>query len=222
MMTTTKNRRGFTLMEVMACMIIISIVSSITLPAIDNFHSSDLVKADAQLLVSAIRHAKYTALQDNVLIRIIFNEDGSCFKEQLFTNEGDEENEGALSSTVEEIILNDYANILAEKDSSNYEYGYDWSTLGDTEETEFNSGTEVDISDFSGLGGTVGDVGGTLYFKPDGYIYASSQHKISEVRVIFKRGNAALAVDINALGVIASEAFSRNDDDTYEDEDIEW
>lgn len=222
MMTTTKNRRGFTLMEVMACMVIISIVSSITLPAINNFRSSDRVKAEAQLLVSAIRHAKYTALQDNVLIRIIFNQDGSCFKEQLFTADGTEENEGALSSTVEEIILNDYANILAEKDSSNYEYGYDWSTLGDTEETEFNPSTEVDISDFLGLGGVIGDVGGVLYFKPDGYIYTDAGNKISEIRIIFKHGNSALAVDINALGVIASEAFLRTDDDDYEDEDIEW
>ncbi len=217
MKSKSKNRHGFTLMEVMACMIIISIVSSITLPAIDNFHSSDRVKADAQLLVSAIRHAKYTALQDNVLIRIIFNEDGSCFKEQLFIDEGDEENEGATTTDMSTLISNDYANLLAEKSESDYEDGYYWASIGDTEETEFSSGTEVDLSDFSS---TI--VNQVLYFKPDGYIYTSGDQKCSELRVIFKRGGAALAVDINALGVIASEAFSRNDDDEYADEDIEW
>lgn len=218
MMTTTKNRRGFTLMEVMACMVIISIVSSITLPAIENFHSADRVKADATLLVSAIRHAKYTALQDNVLIRIIFNEDGSCFKEQLYIAEKDP------PKTLTKTIGEDYTNILANLTNSNYEDGFEWESLDDNaEETAFSSGTEVDVTEMQGNGGVLGDVGGVIYFMPDGYIYNTTAQKLPEIRIMFKYGSSALAVDVNALGVISSEAFARNEDEDYsEDEDVEW
>lgn len=195
-------------MEIMVSMLIISVVSSVTLPAIDNFHSADRVKTDAQLLVSAIRHAKYTALQDNVLIRIVFNSDGSCFKEQIYTGSKTDKNSVIKTDSIH-------------TDTSKYELDSEWSSISDTEETEFNPSTEIDFNEFFKEISTK-----VIYFKPDGYIYYNkppSVLKIPEERLIFKYGNAAIAVDINSLGIISSESFARNEDDEYEDgEDIEW
>lgn len=218
MKTKTNNRQGFTLLEIMACMVIISIVSSITLPAINNFRSSDRVKADGQLLVSAVRHAKYTALQDNVLIRIIFKDDGSFFKEQLYTYKTHVNEDGTLNNikSINSIINDDNIPYEEANDSGT------WTSISDPEETEFSSDTDVDIKELN-------EYGYTLYFKPDGYIYVDNNgvEKLSEVRVVFKHGSSVLAVDINSLGVLSSEAFTREDDDeddgSYTEEDkVEW
>ena len=82
-----ESKLGFTFVEVMCVMIIISIVSSIALPAIGNFHSAERCKAEASILVSYIRQAKYQAMQENSLNRIIFLKDGdygTAFKVQKY------------------------------------------------------------------------------------------------------------------------------------------
>ena len=68
-----KNKKAMTLIEIMCVLVIISIVTSITLPSINNFRSSERCKAEASVLVSCIRQAKYQALQDNCLNRIILD-----------------------------------------------------------------------------------------------------------------------------------------------------
>ena len=70
-----KNKKAMTLIEIMCVLVIISIVTSITLPSINNFRSSERCKAEASVLVSCIRQAKYQALQDNCLNRIILDYD---------------------------------------------------------------------------------------------------------------------------------------------------
>ena len=42
--------------------------------------------------------------------------------------------------------------------------------------------------------------------------------KIPEQRILFKYGSSAVAVDINALGVISSEAVPNEDDEEYFDD----
>ena len=187
------NKQGFTVVEIMCVLVIISIVSSIAMPAINNFHSAERCKAEASVLVSYIRQAKYQALQDNSLNRIIFSKDGTsaeAFKVQKYEVEENEnlDIETALTST---------------KLSYNSTH---WVSIADEEEILFNSSVEVDLSQL--------DNGITaFYFQPDGFIYKDKTNKISEQRIIFRYGSSAVAVDINALGVICSEAIPVDDND---------
>lgn len=193
-------------MEVICVMIIISIVSSITLPAINNFYSSERIKAEADILVSYIRQAKYQAMQDNRPNRIIFDSDDSnFFKVQ----------------TLIETVAFTGPNSLA----GNMPYdNQNWVSIADSEEIEINSSVEADINSLQSFGFAI-------YFLPDGYLYiidsSTTPHtvkKMTEHRLIFRYGNAALVVDLNALGVISSSAYARseNEGDDEEDNNITW
>ncbi len=193
------RKQGFTFVEVMCVMIIISIVSSIALPAINNFHSSERCKAEASILVSYIRQAKYQAMQENSLNRIIFLKDGiygTAFKVQKYNNVDDEGNDLNYLQNVDQKI---------EANQDNYNEENNWNTIADIDEIEFNSSVEVELP--STLK--------TIFFKPDGYLYNENKNIISEQRIIFKYGSSAVAVDINALGVISSEAIPNEEDDEY-------
>ena len=200
-------------------MIIISVVTSITLPAINNFHSSDRCKAEASILVSYIRQAKYQAMQDNCIIRLIFDvEDGFAnrFKIQKYE---------PVSETIfdTELKIN---TVLRSSAHNDYSFDGDtngtWESIADTEEIDFNSSTEVELKDWDPL------YSYSIYFRPDGYLYIHlkdapapnvyNPELLSEKRIIFKYGNSAIAVDINALGVISSEAIALDEDEDYFDD----
>ena len=197
------NKQGFTFVEVMCVMIIISIVSSIALPAINNFHSADRCKAEASVLVSCIRQAKYQAMQDNCLNRIIFLKDGtsaSSFKVQKFDPDTE------TTKTFDTIIQEDSHTTSGGASGSQASYdSNDWKTIADEDEIEFNSSVDVDLTQLGSIT--------TFYFKPDGYIYYfnSTIQILHEQRIIFKYGSSAVAVDINALGVISSEAVATDE-----------
>ena len=202
------NKRGFTVIEIMCVMIIISIVSSIAMPAINNFHSSERCKAEASVLVSYIRQAKYQAMQDNCINRLIFSPEGGAFKIQKY----DPETES--NDTFDSIITNK-SETAATNQSDRYNLD-DWKSIADEEEILFNSSVEVEFSSFLN---TIH----AIYFKPDGYIYCynSGIQILPEERILFKYGSSAVAVDINALGVISSEAIpvEENDFDNENEED---
>ena len=201
------NRHGFTMVEIICVIIIIGIVSSITLPAIDNFRSGDRCKAEASVLVSYIRQAKYQAMQDNSLIRVIFDVDSgvfSTFKVQMFEPSSGNKLTG---KDIDEIVEK-YSNSLYSKDGDG---AGEWVSIADSEEVEFSSSTEVAFKDWNNKN--------TIFFKPDGYLYASRNDMISEQRIIVKYGSSAVAVDVNALGVIGSEAMATDEGDDYFDDD---
>ncbi len=206
------SRQGFTFVEVMCVMIIISIVSSIAMPAINNFHSSERCKAEASVLVSYIRQAKYQAMQENSLNRIIFSKEGNAanaFKVQKYEELDNNGNE--VSYIIDNVICGQ--NLSYDNTS--------WVSIVDEEEIEFNSSVEVDLSQLGSLD--------AIYFKPDGFIYTkdtstfqssnkNSAIKIPEYSIYFKYGSSAVAVNINALGVISSEAIPNEEDDEYFDD----
>ena len=212
------NKQGFTVIEIMCVLIIISIVSSIALPAINNFHSSDRCKAEASVFVSYIRQAKYQAMQDNRLKRLIFSPEnegdtGNVFKVQtLYAGEV----EDVYSDTEQSFII--YPDPVITGDDSNYTLDYDssnWVTIADTEEIEINSSVEVDLASLTLPINDNNDI--AIYFKPDGFLYDSQNQKISEQRIVFRYGSSAVAVDVNALGVISSEAIPNEEDDFFDD-----
>ena len=199
-----QNKRGFTIVEVMCVLVIISIVSSIAMPAINNFHSAERCKAEASVLVSYIRQAKYQAMQDNCINRLIFSPEGGAFKIQKY----DPDTES--SDSFETIIENSER---ASGAAARYDQD-DWKSIADEEEIFFNSSVEVELSpSFTIVTST--DYIHAVYFKPDGLLYRNDTTIISEQRIQFKYGSSAVAVDINALGVISSEAIPNDEDENY-------
>ena len=216
-----KNKRAMTLIEIMCVLVIISIVTSITLPSINNFRSSERCKAEASIFVSYVRQAKYQAIQENTLNRIIFNKDGdtydgNTFKVQVYSGSSVSSFDDIITSNAEGI--NDYDSL-------------DWESIADTDEIELDSSVEVDISELI-VKDTRKDKN-IIYFKPDGYIYRRIKGSksvddtadttdiaayVPEEKIIFKYGSSGLAVNINALGVISSEAIADEEDDYYSDD----
>lgn len=193
------NKQGFTVIEIMCVLIIISIVSSIAMPAINNFHSAERCKAEASVLVSYIRQAKYQAMQDNCINRLIFSPEGGAFKIQKY----DPETES--NDTFDDIIIKK----SEQANGAEARYGQDdWKSIADEEEILFNSSVEVEFSSYFN---TIN----AIYFKPDGYIYCYNGNIqiLPEERILFKYGSSAVAVDINALGVISSEAIPVEEND---------
>ncbi len=217
------NRKAFTLLEVICVLIIISIVSSIALPALDNFYSSDRCKAEASIFVSNVRFAKYEAMQDNCLIRLVFSPEndinsGNIFKiekfivaQLLYNNEIED-----TYFDIDEVIINNRVIDNDNENSVSQDYdSIDWINIGEYDEIQINSTVEVDISSVNLAKKNNLMV---IYFKPDGFLYDANNDKISEQRIIFKYGNSAIAVDINALGVISSEAIP-SDENEFDDKD---
>ncbi len=138
------NKQGFTVIEIMCVLIIISIVSSIALPAINNFHSSDRCKAEASVLVSYIRQAKYQALQDNCLNRLIFSPENDSDTGNVFKIQKYEFKNVTNPFSFDEIINGEVDDV----DAYDYDGEY-WVSIADTEEVEINSSVEVDTSSLS-------------------------------------------------------------------------
>ena len=193
-------KHGLTMVEILAVMLIISVVSSVALPAIDNFRSSDRCKAEASKFVDSIRQAKYQAMQENCLNRIVFSPDGDSYKLQRYEQD-----------------IDNVSNVIAGGNS----YTDDrWESIADEEEIDFDSSVDVDLSQFSSTK--------TMFFKPDGYLYCynGSSTKpvdfLTEKIITFKYGSAKIEVRLNSLGVISSEAFSNeNEEDSGNTENTE-
>jgi prepilin-type N-terminal cleavage/methylation domain-containing protein len=58
-----KNRSAFTMIEVMMMILIVAIMSSIALPATNNFFAGNRLAAAASILIQDVRRARYRAMQ---------------------------------------------------------------------------------------------------------------------------------------------------------------
>lgn len=57
------SKRAFTLIEILAVLVLISIASSVILPDVNGFFSSERCKGEAERFIQGIRLAKYSAMQ---------------------------------------------------------------------------------------------------------------------------------------------------------------
>ena len=89
-----------------------------------------------------------------------------------------------------------------------------WESVADTDEIEFNPSIEIE---FNPSLATESKEIKVIYFKPDGYLYSSSTQLLSENNIVFKYGSAGVEVQINALGVISSEAISEENSNYFDD-----
>jgi prepilin-type N-terminal cleavage/methylation domain-containing protein len=204
---------GFTMIEAMTVIAIISIVSSIVMPAIDNFYSGNKVQANASMLVNDIRLARYKSIEDQIPHRIVFQIDGSeyvGYKVETFTGFDDDGNgtadfDGTDDGTLEE----DY-----DKDT--------WESILSEEEMFFDPGLRI-IS--KGLPECIFFwPNGQLVTRPDksDTISDSNIIPIPECYLTFGHSNAGIRILINAYGVFASEAYQPDEDsDTYQPDNDE-
>jgi len=198
-------RLGFTMMEIMTAMAIIAVVSSIVLPGAANFYSSERIKAVAEVMVQNIRMAKYKAMQEQALHRMIFSPAGDTYKVQIHIGyfEGN--------------IPPDLTTTLTEE-------GYDslnWESVLDTEEIEIDPGVTVTRDAY--LAPRV------IYFWPDGYLVTHDAAGVSETNkkllpecfILFEYGGSRIRVYLNAMGVLSSESYAV-DEDGDSDADVLW
>jgi len=195
------------MMEIMTAMAIIAVVSSIVLPGAANFYSSERIKAVAEIMVQNIRMAKYRAMQEQALHRMIFSPTGDTYKIQVHA--GFIENSGFSRP--------DIAAGLAEENYDNIK----WESILDTEEIEVDPGVTVTRSTYL--------AGKTVYFWPDGYLVTAVSGSISETSknllpecyILFEYGSSRIRVYLNAMGVLSSESYAV-DDDGDSDTDVLW
>lgn len=198
-------RRAFTMMEVMTATAIIAVVSSIVLPGVANFYSSERVKAVAEVMVQNIRMGKYKAMQEQALHRMIFSPGGDTYKVQIHTGYFEGNTPPNLSAVVAE-------------------EGYDslnWESILDTEEIEIDPGVAVTREAY--LAPRV------IYFWPDGYLVTHDSTGISETNkkllaecyILFEYGSSRIRVYLNGIGVLSSESYAV-DDDGDSDTDVLW
>ncbi len=199
-------RSGFTLMEVMAGLIIISIVSSIVLPGIDNFFSGMRVKADAEIFVQNIRMARYRAIEEQAVYRLIFDSANplintpSTYRVQTHVAF---DNPPVVPYAAPNLGENDYDSVY-------------WADVAETE-FSFETGTEI-----------LTDLPQDIYFWPNGQIYAtadinnSAASTISEHYAGFTYGSSGIKVIITPMGVFSSESYAADEVDITDDTEVLW
>ncbi len=193
-------------MMVVVC--VVAVTASFALPAIDSFMASQKVAAEAESIVAGVRLARYKALQESVLHRLIFNLDANyvnAYKIEACTKY----DEGI------------YADTLDSSSGLSVETAYDsteWESILEADEMIVDSSVSM----------IYGATKKIIYFYPTGYLVSEplsstdgAYHifkdldipNIDEVYVIFAYGNARVKVFINAMGVLSSESYTAEDDD---------
>ncbi|MCK9456268.1 MAG: hypothetical protein BWY02_02840 [bacterium ADurb.Bin157] len=204
----TLTNRGYSLTEMMVVVCVVAVTASFALPAIDSFMASQKVAAEAESFVAGVRLARYKALQESVLHRLIFNLDANyvnAYKIEACTKYDD----------------GIYADTLDSSSGLSVETAYDsteWESILEADEMIVDSSVSM----------IYGATKKIIYFYPTGYLVSEplsstdgAYHifkdldipNIDEVYVIFAYGNARVKVFINAMGVLSSESYTAEDDD---------
>ncbi len=202
-----RARKAFTMMEIMVTMAIIAVVSSIVLPGAANFYSSERIKAVAEVMVQNIRMAKYRAMQEQALHRMIFSPGGDTYKIQMHI--------GYYSDLTHPDLINGIP------DPANDFYSANWESVLDFEEIEIDPGVTVTRNNYL--------ANRTIYFWPDGYLVTgiagtigeTSKNLLPECHILFEYGSSRIRVYLNAMGVLSSESYAV-DDDGDQDPDVLW
>lgn len=206
----TLTNRGYSLTEMMVVVCVVAVTASFALPAIDSFMASQKVAAEAENFVAGVRLARYKALQESVLHRLILDLDAANYVNAYKIEACTKYDEGSYADTSE----NSATGLTVETayDSAEWESILEaYEMIVDGSVSMIYSGTEK-----------------IIYFYPTGYLVSmplsptsvtshvlkdSNISNIDEVYVIFAYGNARVKVYINAMGVLSSESYTAEEDD---------
>jgi len=179
------GRRGFTLMELLAALSIIAIMASVSMPAMDNFFSSQRVAAEANQFIQNVRMAQYQAMETQIYHRLYLYPDGTGYK---------------LSSYARPAVWNHPTTVaVADVAAAATPASANWVDITGQEIIEFDP-----LVKFTPPSVTV------IFFSPDGMLLTSPENMadpIPDCVATFSYGSTELAVNLTQIGVRASEEF---------------
>ena len=194
-------------MEVLAGLAIISIVSSVVLPGMTNFFSGMQVKAEGEMFVQNVRLARYKAIEEQAVYRLIFDNDPVIMPPAAYR--------------VQTHLAFDENVVMIPYDSTNFDqsdyYSTNWVDSIEAEEIAFDVGTEIRTN-----------LPQALYFWPNGQIYATpdiykpAATPIPEYYIGFGYGSALIKVIITPMGVFSSESFAGDMENIDSDSEVLW
>ena len=194
-------------MEVLAGLAIISIVSSVVLPGMTNFFSGMQVKAEGEMFVQNVRLARYKAIEEQAVYRLIFDNDSAIMPPAAYR--------------VQTHLAFDANVVMIPYDSTNFDqsdyYSTNWVDSIEAEEIAFDVGTEIRTN-----------LPQALYFWPNGQIYATpniynpAATPIPEYYIAFAYGSSIIKVIITPMGVFSSESFAGDMEDIDSDSEVLW
>ncbi len=202
----TLTNRGYSLTEMMVVVCVVAVTASFALPAIDSFMASQKVAAEAENFVAGVRLARYKALQESVLHRLILDLDAANYVNAYKIEACTKYDEGSYADT------SDGLTVETAYDSA------DWESILEAYEMIVDGSVSMIYSGSEKI----------IYFYPTGYLVSrplsapsvtshvlkdSNISNIDEVYVIFAYGNARVKVFINAMGVLSSESYTAEEDD---------
>lgn len=199
-------KKGYTLMEVLAGLALISIVSSIVLPGVANFYAGLQVKAEGEIFVQNVRLARYKAIEEQAVYRLMFDTDPAIDSPMAYRVQ--------THSAFDDPPIGTYD--AGTFDVGTYESTY-WFDAIEAEEIVFDSGTEIKT-----------DLPQTLYFWPNGQIYYSpnindaTASTIAEHYIGFNYGSAGIKVVVTPMGVFSSESYAADMVDITNDDEVLW
>lgn len=205
----TLTNRGYSLTEMMVVVCVVAVTASFALPAIDSFMASQKVAAEAENFVAGVRLARYKALQESVLHRLILDLDAANYVNAYKIEACTKYDDGSYADTSENST------------GLTVETAYDsaeWESILEAYEMIVDGSVSMIYSGSEKI----------IYFYPTGYLVSrplsatsvtshvlkdSNISNIDEVYVIFAYGNARVKVYINAMGVLSSESYTAEEDD---------
>lgn len=199
----TLTNRGYSLTEMMVVVCVVAVTASFALPAIDSFMASQKVAAEAENFVAGVRLARYKALQESVLHRLILDLDAANYVNAYKIEACTKYDDGSYADTSTGLTVE------TAYDSA------DWESILEAYEMIVDGSVSMIYSGSEKI----------IYFYPTGYLVSmplsvtshvlkdSNISNIDEVYVIFAYGNARVKVYINAMGVLSSESYTAEEDD---------
>lgn len=193
-------------MELLAGLALISIVSSIVLPGIANFYSGLQVKTEGEIFVQNVRLARYKAIGEQAVYRLIFDTDPVVTPPLAYRVQ--------THAAYDDPPIGTY-------DSGSYDDGdynsTNWFDAIEAEEIIFDTGTEIKTN-----------LPQVLYFWPNGQIYTDPDINspfatpIPEYYIAFSYGSAGIKVVVTPMGIFSSESYAADIVDAEDDSEVLW
>lgn len=188
-----RDRSGYSLVEILTVVMIVSIVASITLPVAENFFSSQQLAAEGSNLTSDIRMARSNAMANQVFTRLIFKSDLSSWIVQELIDASGNPIVGE-PTTADTVGATTY-----DENPSN------WRSILDGNAHAVDPSVEVSVTP---------NTAPAIFFGPQGILSSAPSANappIGLTTIQMMLGPADMTVTISPAGVLESEAWYSED-----------